>query len=42
LNEAGDMMLALWVRLKSWWQTQAIRASYRRLFQRGRPRKRAF
>jgi hypothetical protein len=37
-----DMMLPLWVKLKSWWQTRAMRAAYRRLFQRGRPRKGAF
>ena len=36
-------MTLLWARLKSWWQTRAARAAYRRLFEKDmRPRRRAF
>jgi hypothetical protein len=35
-------MILLWAKLKSLWQKRAARAAYRRLFQGGRLRKRAF
>ena len=35
-------MVELWTRLKSWWHKRTARAAYRRVFQPGRQRRRAF
>jgi hypothetical protein len=42
IERCGRPDATAWMKLRFWWQTRAMRGGYRRLFQRRRPRKRAF